>query len=90
MNTKQTTPPQLRKVLFDFDQNKFMKTIRKLTPDLLKEVKISVFSSPDENGNCINILNSSLEDKEFDALAEKAAYTLYEGVPSVLIEIGVA
>lgn len=92
MNAKNTTPPQTfkRKVLFSYDERKFKKTISRLTPDLLKDIKISVFSTPDKDGNCIEILTSNLQDTDFDALAETAAYTMYEGSCSALSTLGVA
>lgn len=96
MNTNNTTPPvsqRTRKVLFKYDEEKFKKTISRLTKDLLKQITISVYAlNPDEEnqGPCVNLLSSNLSLDNFDKLAEHAAYTVYEGTPGALHELGVA
>lgn len=93
MNTV-STPPVIksptRQVLFKYDEKKFAKTISRLTEDLLFQVKISVWSlNPEGKGKCINLLDCTLSESEFDKLAENAAYTLYEGSPLCLRQLGV-
>lgn len=93
MQNTTTTPPntEYRKVIFNFDLKKFTKTISRLTEDLLSDVKISVWA-PGLNGSgkCVNILASKLSEREFDELAEKAMYTIYEGSNKALQDLGVA
>lgn len=93
MNNITSTPPvpQTRKVIFNYNEQKFAKTIARLNKSLLSEIKISVWSlDPTGTGNCINILDSNLSDSEFDKLAADAAYVIYEGTPLSLRQIGVA
>lgn len=91
MNTKNTTTPPYSKAnretrIYDFDLEKFTKTISKLTTSLLADIKISVLVVG-KNGKCIDVLQSKLAREEFDALAERAAYTKYEGSPEGLNEL---
>ena len=93
MNNATTTPPGMKnfhkQVLFKYDENKFAKTISRLTHDLIKDVKICVWD-PKENGQCINLLDCTLAEAEFDELAANAAYTTYEGPRLSLEALGVA
>lgn len=93
MNNATTTPPSMKnfhkQVLFKYDENKFAKTISRLTHDLIKDVKIGVWAIM-ENGKCINLLDCTLAESEFDALASKATYTTFEGPRLSLEAIGVA
>lgn len=83
--------PYSRKVLLKYDEAKFSKTIARLTPDLLSEVKIGVWAlNPNNNGRCINLLESTLSGSEFDELTKKAAYTTFEGSTISLRKLGVA
>lgn len=92
MNTNSTPPIKYtRKVIFNYDENKFAKTISRMTKSLLSQVKVSVWAlTPDSNGHCINLLTSDLSEVNYDKLAEHAAYTVYEGTPEALRKLGVA
>ena len=91
MNTKKNTPPEPKTVIFRYDEQKFAKTIARLTKALMSDIKVAVWAmEEDDTGKCINVLDSKLSGEEFDALAKKALYTSYKGTPAALREIGVS
>lgn len=90
MNTTQTTPPQdIRKVMFNYNEKKFAKTIARFTKQLLSEIKVAVWA-PTKDGQFVNILTTDLSGEAFENLSKKAQYTTYEGHFLDLQKIGVA
>ena len=93
MNNATTTPPGMKnfhkQVLFKYDEHKFEKTISRLTKDLIQDIKIGVCAIM-ENGKCVNLLDCTFAESEFDALAAKASYTTFEGPLLSLEALGVA
>ena len=92
MNTNNSTPPVkpfIRKRLFDYDEVKFAKTMARMTKELLSEVKVAVWA-PISDGKYINLLATDLAGEAFDEVAKKATYTIYEGTPAALRQLGVA
>ena len=92
MNTSNSTPPVkpfIRKKLFDYDEAKFARTMSRMTPELLSAVKVAVWA-PISDGKYINLLATDLDGEAFDEVAKKAAYTIYEGTPMALRQLGVA
>lgn len=94
MNTTTTPPVQedkTRKIIFDYDEKKFAKTISRLTKDLISEVKIAVWALiPNSDGKCINLLDCALSSEDFETASKHAIYTVYEGSALALRELGVA
>ena len=89
MASQQLTPPVPTK-LFNFDEAKFSKTLKRLTPELIKNIKIGVWVlDPSNPRGCIDILSSDLSGKELDDLIANAKYTTYTGSWADLSELGV-
>lgn len=75
------------KLLFLYDENKFSETVTRMTSALIDAIHIGVWA-PGPGGYCVNILESNLSGTDFDSLAQRAAYTTYEGHFLDLAKIG--
>lgn len=86
MNTS-TASHDIRRFFFPYDENKFAKTISRMTPALIGAIHIGVWA-PGSDGHYVNVLTSNLSDTDFDDLVQRAIYTTYEGHFLDLAQIG--